>query len=65
MGVGCPEKLDIEFIKWIIGFRKSSRPKILAELGGISSPKNVKVFTSPRQLKAFITQLKTSVNYQH
>ncbi len=32
MAAGCPEKLDLEFLKWIWDFRKQVRPKMLNHL---------------------------------
>ncbi len=28
MGEGCNEKIDLDFIKWIIGFKRKNRPKL-------------------------------------
>ncbi len=29
MGEGCNEKIDLEFLKWIIGFKRKNRPKLM------------------------------------
>jgi adenylate kinase family enzyme len=34
MGLGCPEKLNFEFVHFVATFRRLQRPKILAALGG-------------------------------
>jgi adenylate kinase family enzyme len=33
MGEGCPEKVDLPFLGWILTFRKRRRPDILKKLG--------------------------------
>ncbi|HEX4693434.1 topology modulation protein [Sphingomonas sp.] len=32
MGEGCPEKLDLEFLHYVVTFRRRQRPKIIAAL---------------------------------
>ncbi len=29
MGEGCNEKIDLDFLKWIIGFKRKNRPKLM------------------------------------
>ncbi|GAA0349282.1 DNA topology modulation protein [Bacillus horti] len=58
MTVGCPEKLDLEFLKWIWNFRRDKRPAILDKLEKYSSEKNVIIFQRPAEVTAFLKQLK-------
>jgi adenylate kinase family enzyme len=41
MGQGCPEKIDIEFLKWIYQYRQKSRPQALKMLNEASHAKVV------------------------
>ncbi len=34
MGEGCPERLDMEFLRYVIGYRRKNRPKLLDALAG-------------------------------
>jgi len=58
MGAGCKEKIDLEFIKWILNYRKNKRPKYLEKLSKLKDSKTVQIFKSPRELKDYLTQLK-------
>jgi len=58
MGVGCNEKIDLEFIKWILNYRKNKRPKYLEKLSNLNDDKTVHIFKAPIELKAYLTQLK-------
>lgn len=58
MGEGCQEKIDLEFLSWIWTYRKTRRPGILKKLEGLKNQKNVLIFSSPRQTRQFLQQLK-------
>jgi len=57
MGEGCQEKIDYQFIKWIVNYRRDKRPGILKKLNKLTDKKEVYIFQSPRQLKNFLKQL--------
>jgi adenylate kinase family enzyme len=38
MGVDCPEKFDLEFLRWILGFRRNVRPRIVHALARSAVP---------------------------
>jgi adenylate kinase family enzyme len=57
MTEGCPEKLDWEFIFWILRYRKSYRPVVLATIAQYAPERKVLIFQQPAQLKRFLTDL--------
>ncbi len=55
MGEGCPERFDLDFMRWIVGFRKNTRPKIVAAIADARARGvKVTVLKSRRQVNAFI-----------
>ena len=56
MGVDCPEKFDIEFLKWVWNFNKNNRAEYLRIL---SSSKNRDIFIvhTHKQCRELINQL--------
>ncbi|MBA4852857.1 DNA topology modulation protein [Emticicia sp. BO119] len=57
MTEGCPEKLDWEFLSWIIGFRHSYRSIILKKIAQYGSHSKVLVFQRPQQVGQFLNDL--------
>ncbi len=53
MAAGCPEKLDLEFLKWVWNWRRNSRPRTLALLDEFSG--RVHILRSPSEVKFFLT----------
>jgi adenylate kinase family enzyme len=62
MGEGCPEKLDGEFLHWILRYRISARPRVLASLARYGSGREVFVFRNPRQVSAFLQRLTENIS---
>jgi len=58
MDEGCPEKLDINFLKWIWGYNKNQKPRIIEKLKNLSNEKNVIILNSTSEVKRFIYDLK-------
>ncbi len=54
MADGCPERLNWEFVRWILEFRKQTRPKIMTALRDGGSAKRVYVVTSNAQSRALL-----------
>lgn len=46
---GCPERLDLEFLRWLWGFSKHSRPQIIEALELYAKDKKVIHITHPNQ----------------
>lgn len=53
----CPEKLDLEFLKWIWNYRKRSRAKTLDKLEQVKGQTEVVIIRSGQQLQAFVARL--------
>lgn len=60
--VGCNEKIDWEFIKWIWNFHKDSKPTILKEIEEKSEGKEVYYLKDKKDIEFFINQVKKRRN---
>ena len=54
LGPGCPERIDLEFIRWIWNFRRRSRPRILANLADLPADKELIVLRRPGEVRRFL-----------
>lgn len=54
MAEGCPEKIDLEFVRWIWGYRSRSRPKVLALLEKYAESKQVVRLRSSAEVEKFL-----------
>ncbi|UFU00316.1 DNA topology modulation protein [Radiobacillus kanasensis] len=61
MGEGCPEKLDLEFIRWVARFKKDKSPTIKERLKQ-SSEINIIRLTGPKQTKHFLQELQQEIS---
>jgi adenylate kinase family enzyme len=50
---GCPERFDLQFSRWIVTYRRRSRPKVLAAIAQLAPTADVHVLQSPSAVKAF------------
>lgn len=57
MGKGCPEHIDIEFLKWIWQFPVKTKPRIMDKIKKHSDGKNVYILKSPSEIKTFLQNL--------
>ena len=62
MTAGCPEKLDWEFIGWIISYRYSYRPIVFKKIAQYAPHCKVLVFTKPAQAELFLADLEKNSN---
>jgi adenylate kinase family enzyme len=51
---GCPEHIDLEFLRWIANYRRDSRPRVLAELEAGRPGLEVQVLRHPRDAHRFL-----------
>ena len=60
MGEGCVEKIDWEFVRWVWGFPKHSRPAIIEALNRAVSDGGKQVYQlgTRRELKQFMDSLR-------
>lgn len=56
MGEGCAEKLDLEFLKWVVWDCRKKRKKIYGELEQIKG-KNIYIFRRTRQSEEFLKEV--------
>ena len=57
LAVGCPEKIDFVFFKWVWTFRKKHRPNTLQFINEYSTKKSVIILSTPSQVSNFIKSL--------
>jgi len=51
---GCPERLTVEFLRWIWNFPRKRRPTILARLAALPPEKNVVILRAAPEVDAFL-----------
>jgi adenylate kinase family enzyme len=51
---GCPEHIDLEFLRWIANYRRDSRPRVLAELEAGRPGLALHVLRRPRDAHHFL-----------
>lgn len=56
MAEGCPEKLDWEFLKWILRYRRDRRPRILARLRELGESKRVVILPSRHAVRRYLEE---------
>ena len=57
MTPGCPERLSWDFLRWIWTYPAERRPRILEQLGMLSSDKRVVILRSSAAAEAFLASL--------
>lgn len=57
MAEGCVEKVDRQFINWVLTYRRTRRPKIIQKLDALKTAKTIHIFTTPAQANQFLHQL--------
>lgn len=57
MAPGCPEQIDLEFVKWIWGYPKRTRPVVLAAVEKYRETKRIVILKSPSQVRRFLASL--------
>lgn len=56
MGEGCPERIDLDFLKWVWNFNKNKRQRYYDMLAGLDG-KNVYILKNRREVRRFLEQL--------
>lgn len=57
MADGCPEKIDLEFIKWVWRFRRDIRPSILEDLDTYFADPGPIILKNRRQVHDFVARI--------
>ena len=58
MAPGCPEKIDLEFLKWIWNFRRDRKPGILTSVEMYGKGKSLIILKDPEEVSAFLREIK-------
>lgn len=58
MNKGCPEALDLDFLKWVWNFRKTRIPGIMEKLHHYKD-KRIIILKSPKEARSFLDQIKS------
>lgn len=56
MGAGCPERFDLEFLKWVWNFNKNHRKKYHDMLAALDE-KKVLIFNNRKECRTFVEDL--------
>lgn len=59
MSAGCPERLTLEYLSWILTYRTRRRPQILYKLERMRSEKCVVILASRRSVMDFVNGVAT------
>lgn len=54
MAEGCPEKIDLEFVRWVWGYSRRSRPKVVRLLREYSDTKQIVWLRSDAEVEKFL-----------
>jgi adenylate kinase family enzyme len=57
MAEGCPEKIDLEFFRYVWTYRQEQRPKLLKYFEGLRPDQSLICFTDRRQASQFLKDL--------
>jgi adenylate kinase family enzyme len=60
---GCPEQINLEFILWIWGYKKRTRPKVIGMLQKSSTTKNVVWLRSESEVREFLARTTNDLNH--
>lgn len=58
MADGCNERLNLEFVGWVMNYSKRTRPKVLELMRRNAASKKIVWLRSPQQVEAFLASLK-------
>lgn len=54
MTEGCPERLNLQYLKWILTYRRDRRPRILARLKQLKESKHIEILRSRRATRHYL-----------
>jgi adenylate kinase family enzyme len=57
LGERCPEHWDLAFLRWVWGFKKRSRPRLIEMLARCRDSHRIEVLRSPGAVKRFVQSL--------
>lgn len=56
MGEGCPERIDLDFLKWVWNFNKNKREKYYRQLSEVTHAKVI-ILKNRREVRQFLNDL--------
>ncbi|KJC60020.1 DNA topology modulation protein [Bradyrhizobium sp. LTSPM299] len=62
MAEGCPEKIDLEFFRYVWTYRQQQRPKLLDYFQGLRADQSLVCFTDRAQADAYLKDLARQQN---
>jgi adenylate kinase family enzyme len=62
MAEGCPEKIDLEFFRYVWTFREKQRPTLLAHLEELRPDQKLICFTDRAQADRYLSDLAPASN---
>ncbi|WLA52420.1 hypothetical protein QIH80_21470 [Bradyrhizobium elkanii] len=62
MAEGCPEKIDLEFFRYVWTYRQQQRPKLIEYFAGLRSDQSLVCFTDRAQADEYLTRLALGQN---
>ena len=62
MAEGCPEKIDLEFLRYVWTYRQQQRPKLLDYFQGLRADQSLVCFTDRAQADAYLKDLARQQN---
>lgn len=60
MGSGCPERIHLPFLRWILGYRRRNRPSVLARIEKHRDGKRVIILRRPREAESLLAEINAS-----
>ena len=64
MTEGCPERLNLPYLKWIWTYRRDRRPKIIHKLNGLRADKKIIILTSRREINDLLEGDNETANHR-
>jgi len=59
MAEGCPERLDLAFLRWVWGYRRSARPRVLKAIGNAPAATTIITLRSRRDVRSRLKDLRS------
>jgi adenylate kinase family enzyme len=60
IAAGCPEQIDIEFIRYVWAYRRQQRPRLLHYFEQLRTDQSLICFVSRKQAKRYLARLSSS-----
>jgi hypothetical protein len=61
MAPGCPEQIDLEFLRYVWTYRRQQRPKLLEYFEGLRADQDLICFNSRKQADDYLASVTPSL----